>query len=252
MVLNAVTGAYGFSGKYIFNHELFTFADAIENSRVLFQAVRHARVERLVHISIANACETCRPEYFRGKAIVEQVLEKSGLSHEILRPAVLCGKEDILINNIAWLLRRRPVFGVFGDGKYKLQPIYIDDLAALAVAQGRKRENTVIAAIGPETYTYRGLVQSIVKIIGKPRPILPVPPAIGLAAGRLIGRLAGDVLITRAEIEGIMAGLLYLDAPPAGRTPLKAWAAEHTDILGQKYASELAQRRDRKSAYADL
>lgn len=310
MGLNAVTGAYGFSGKYIarhllasaervitltnspqrdnpfgnqvrafpynfqdpakltaslvgvdvlyntywvrFNHELFTFGDAIENSRLLLKAAREAGVERIVHISIANAAKDAALEYFRGKAMVEAAVEESGMSYAILRPAVLFGKEDILINNIAWLLRRLPVFGVFGDGRYRLQPIYVDDLAALAVAQGQNRENTVIEAIGPETFTYRGLIESIGHVIGKPRPIISIPPALGLAAGRLIGRLVDDVIITREEIEGLMAELLYVNAPPAGRTCLTRWAAGHSAILGQKFASEMARRTDRRSAYEDL
>jgi uncharacterized protein YbjT (DUF2867 family) len=235
-----------------FNHKRFTFADAIENSRVLLNAAETAKVERIVHISITNPSQESQLEYFRGKAIVERALKESGISHCILRPAVLFGKEDILINNIAWLLRRFPVFGVFGDGNYKLQPIYVDDLAALAVDQGKKTENSTIEAIGPETFTYRELVETIGKIIGKPRPVVSVPLRLGFGAGWIIGRLVGDVFVTREEIEGLMAGLLYADAPPAGRTKLTVWAARNADALGKTYASEMARRIDRESAYADL
>ena len=60
-------------------------------------------------------------------------MTKSGLSYAILRPAIFFGREDILINNIAWMLRRFPFMGVFGDGEYRLQPIYVDDLADLLI-----------------------------------------------------------------------------------------------------------------------
>ena len=163
-----------------FNHRLFKHADAVRNSRTLFEAAKRAGVARIVHVSIANPSADSPLEYFRGKAAVEKALVESGISYAILRPAVLFGKEDILINNIAWTLRRLPVFGVFGDGRYRLQPIYVDDLAALAVQQGKGRENIVINAVGPETFAYRELVATIGQLIGKRRPIVSVPPWFGI------------------------------------------------------------------------
>jgi NADH dehydrogenase len=202
-----------------------------------------------VHISITNPSEDSPLEYFRGKAILERDLIEGGLSHAILRPTVLFGKEDILVNNIAWGLRRLPVFGVFGDGQYKLQPIYVDDLAKLAVEQGRRTEDAVINAIGPETFTYRGLVEAVGKIIGKRRLIVSVPPSLGYLIGLVIGKLVGDVMITRDEIGGLMSNLLYIDSPPTGHTKLTDWARERSSTLGLRYTSELARRTDRRSRY---
>lgn len=232
-----------------FNYGAFTFADAIRNTGTLFDAARAAGVERIVHVSITNPSEGSRLEYFRGKAVLERVLKASDVSYAILRPAVLFGKEDILVNNIAWALRRFPVFAVFGNGRYRLRPIYVDDLARLAVEQGDRRENAVIDAVGPETFTYRGLVKAIGEIIGARRPIVSVPPTIGYMAGRLVGLLMNDVLLTRDEIEGLMAGLLDVDSASAGTTRLTDWAREHAESLGRRYASELARRRDRVSEY---
>jgi NADH dehydrogenase len=306
-MLHAITGAYGFSGKYIaqrlldagervvtltnspgranpfgervkampfhfdepdrlaeqlkgvtvlyntywvrFNHRLFKHADAVRNTKVLFQAAAQAGVERIVHVSITNPSLDSPLEYFRGKAELEKALAESGISHAILRPAVLFGPEDILINNIAWAMRHLPVFGVFGDGQYRLQPIHVDDMAALAVEHGRGRENVLINAIGPETFTYRELAATIGRIIGKRRPIISVPPWFGYAAGRMLGALVGDVVITKDEIEGLMADLLYVDAPPAGSTVLSDWAKQNADTLGRRYASELARRKDLVRAY---
>ena len=233
-----------------FNHARFKHASAVENTRTLFEAARSAGVQRVVHVSITNPSESSKLEYFRGKAELEKALIASGLSYAILRPTVLFGKEDILINNIAWILRRFPLFGVFGDGRYRLQPIYVDDLAALAVEQGTGRDNTIVNAIGPETFTYRQLVRTIGEISGVKRPIVSMPPAVGHLLGWLVGRLVRDVVVTREEIEGLMADLLYVDAPPAGQTRLTDWARRHADTLGRKYTSELARRRDRRSAYA--
>ncbi|MHB8880312.1 MAG: SDR family oxidoreductase [Thermodesulfovibrionales bacterium] len=309
-IIHVVTGAYGFSGKYIarrlldlgqqvhtltdstnrsnpfngtlrafpynfaapeklteslrgatvlynnywvrFNHADFTHAKAVENSRILFDAAKEAGIKRIVHISITNPSEESRFEYFSGKAKIERMLIDSGISYAILRPAVIFGPEDILINNIAWFLRNFPVFGVFGDGNYRLQPIHVDDLAKLAVEQGQKTENCIIDAIGPETFTYRGLVGEIGKAIGRPRRIMSIPPAAGYAFGALVGKLVGDVAITQDEIEGLMAGLLYTEAPPAGERRLTQWLREHSATVGRRYSNELARRNDRMKSYEQL
>ena len=226
-----------------FNHATFTHATAVANTLTLFEAARQAGVERIVHVSITNPSEDSDLEYFSGKARLERALIESGLSYAILRPTVLFGDEDILINNIAWVLRTFPVFGVFGDGQYRLQPIFVDDLAALAVREGVSRENCIIDAIGPETFTYRQLVQNIGAIIGEDKPIISMPPSIGYAIGAIIGKIVGDVVITREEIRGLMADLLHTDSPPAGPTRLTDWARAHADTLGRRYRSELARRR---------
>ena len=226
-----------------FNHKTFTHSMAVENTLRLFEAAKRAGVQRIVHISVTNPDERSPLEYFAGKGRLEHALIESGTSYAILRPTVIFGKEDILINNIAWVLRRLSVFGVFGDGMYRLQPIYVDDLAELAVTQGASRANIIVNAIGPETFTYRGLVQKVGEIIGVRRPIVSVPPMLGYAAGWVIGKLVSDVLITRPEIEGLMANLLYVDAPPAGQTQLTDWARAHATTLGKQYANELARRK---------
>jgi uncharacterized protein YbjT (DUF2867 family) len=235
-----------------FDHKNFSHAAGIENSLRLFTAARQAGVRRVVHISITNPSETSSLSYFNGKARLERGLVESGLSYAILRPAILFGKEDILINNIAWTLRHLPVFGVFGDGSYRLQPIYVDDLAELAVNQGQEQSDRIIDAIGPETFTYRELVHTIGIIIGKNRPIISVSPTVGFWSGWLIGKLMGDVLITRNEIIGLMQDLLYTKSPPTGSTKLSEWASRHTATLGLHYASELRRRLKRNEAYEAL
>lgn len=232
-----------------FNHKMFTYGDAVRNTKVMFEAARDAGVERVVHISITNPAEDSPFEYFRGKARVENDLRETGLSYAILRPAVLFGKQDIVINNIAWALRHFSVFGVFGDGHYRLQPIYVGDLAQIAVRQGRARENEVIDAIGPETFTYRGLVEEVGRAIRRQRPIVSVPPCVGYLFGCTLGKVLNDVVITQDEIHGLMANLLHVDSAPAGDTKLTIWARENAKSLGVHYRSEMARRRDRETEY---
>jgi uncharacterized protein YbjT (DUF2867 family) len=248
---HALDGAEAFIITYWvrFNYRNLTFAQAVANTMTLFDAAKRAGVPRVVHVSITNPSEDSPLEYFSGKARLERALRESGLSYAILRPTVLFGKEDIFINNIAWALRRFPVFGVFGDGQYRMQPIYVDDLAKLAIEQGALRENVVIDATGPETFTYSGIAEEIGKIIGKPRRILSVPPAIAYLATRAMGWFVGDVIITRDEITGLMQNLLLTDSAPAGETRLTDWARENAATLGLHYHSELARRRDRLTAY---
>ena len=235
-----------------FNHPQFKHASAVENTLRLFNAAGEAGVCRIVHISITNPSEDSDLEYFSGKAQLERALIESGLPYTILRPTVLFGKEDILINNIAWVLRRFPVFGVFGSGEYRLQPIYVDDLAKLAVEGGEAEADQIIDAIGPGTFTFRELVQKIGEIIGHPRPVVSVPPSVAYYVGAMIGRVKGDVFITREEIEGLMRGLLCTSSKPAGSTSLTDWAERHADSLGTEYSSELARRWDRTQSYDHL
>jgi NADH dehydrogenase len=230
----------------------FRFARAVENTRELFAAAKRAGVGRVVHVSIANASPDSPFDYFRGKAKLEKELRDSGLAHTILRPALLFGGDDVLINNLAWLLRRFPAVPVFGDGQYRVQPIHVDDLAALAVEEGRARENRTLDAVGPETYTFVGLMEELSRALGVRRLLVPVPPALGLASAWLLGKLLRDVVVTRDEVAGLMQELLYTGAKPTGSIRLSEWARTHAATLGLRWSSELGRRRDRRRAYRDV
>jgi len=232
-----------------FDHRLFTHGQAVANTKVLFNAARQAGVRRIVHVSITNPDSTSALPYFRGKAELESSLKGLGVSYCILRPTVLFGKEDVLINNIAWSLRHLPVFGVFGAGDYKLQPIYVDDLAASAARKAEGGGDEVLEAIGPETFTYRELVARVRRALGVKRPIISVSPGLGYWGCRLVGLFVRDVVITREEIRGLMEGRLYVDAAPLGATRLTEWIDRHKDTLGRRYTSEMARRIDRVSQY---
>jgi NADH dehydrogenase len=232
-----------------FDHKLFTHAQAVANTRVLFDAAKRAGVRRIVHVSITNPDLHSELPYFRGKAELEQSLQTSGLSYCILRPAVLFGKEDVLINNIAWALRRFPVYGVFGNGNYRLQPIYVDDLAAAAVEKAAQSADEIVEAIGPETFTYRGLIQMIADKLGLRRAVIGVPPLLGYWSCRLVGALVRDVVITREEIRGLMEDRLCVEAAPLGTTRLSDWVAQNKNTLGRHYTSEMLRRVDRTSGY---
>jgi NADH dehydrogenase len=192
-----------------------------------------------VHISIANPSEDSPLPYYRGKALVEKALIESGLSYAILRPAVIFGTEDILINNIAWMLRRFPIFGVIGSGKYRVQPIFVEDVAKIAVDAAQEGRNTIINAVGPEIFTFDELVKLITEKTGCKSKIVHAPPAIGYLLSKMIGYLVRDVVLTWEEVQGLTADLLVTDSPPTGETRLSEWLENNADRVGRRYASEL-------------
>lgn len=214
-------------------------ARAVEHTRTLIRAAKEAGVRKFVHISITNPSLNSPYPYFRGKAAIERDLKASGLKYAILRPTVLFGTEDILINNIAWILRRTPIFGVFGSGKYRIQPAYVQDVAGLAVELGQSEDDVLTDAVGPETFTYEGLVREVAKEVGSRALIIQIPRLVALGAGWAMGALLSDVVITRDEIGALMDGLLVSDEPPACTTRFSEWLKENGSRLGVEYASEL-------------
>jgi NADH dehydrogenase len=211
----------------------------VENTRKLVNAAKAARVKRIVHISITNPSAQLPLPYFWGKAANEKAVIDSGMSFAILRPTVLVGDEDILINNIAYLLRRFPFFALPGDGSYKLQPVYVGDVAELAVEGVYRTNNYTIDAVGPDIFTFKDMVQLIGEKIGAKRPLIPVPPRLALLAAHFLSLFVGDVLLTPEEVDGLMAGLLVSKDPPLGRTRLADWLEANKDKVGKNYASEI-------------
>lgn len=233
-----------------FNHRLFNFDQAVRNTKALFEAAKRAGVRRIVHVSILHADEADDLGYYKGKHELEDALRALGVSHAIIRPGVLFGRGDILVNNIAWTLRKLPIFGVFGDGAYRLRPLHVDDMAALMIDHAARNDDTQADAVGPEAFTYRGLVAKVGEIIGVNRTIVPVNPALGYLVARALNPMVGDFIITREEIKGLMRNLLDSDQPaPPNATPLTAWATEHRENLGRRYASEVGRRVKRDVAY---
>ncbi len=222
-----------------FSHGQVTFDKAVENTRTLIKAAEAAGVCRIVHISITNPSEKSPFSYFRGKALVEKAITHSRLSYAIVRPTVIFGPEGILINNIAWLLRRFPIFATSGTGDYRIQPVFVEDAAEIAVNAGSGDDNMVIDAVGPEIYTFDELVRLIADKIHSRARIVHVRPWLVLFIARLIGYTVKDVIITRDEIEGLMSELLISEGPSTGHTRLSEWLEQHADGVGVKYISDL-------------
>ncbi len=224
-----------------FPHGDVTFERAVANSETLIGAARDAGVRRIVHVSITNPSEDSPLGYFRGKARVEEMIRDSGLGYTIVRPTVIFGREDILINNIAYILRRLPVFGIPGSGSYRLRPVSVEDVADICVRSRPEESAEVIDAVGPETFTFEELVRLIAQTIGRRILFVHVPPAAALTAATAIGRVVGDVVVTRDELEGLMAELVTTEGPATGTRPLTEWLARNAAVVGRRYASEVSR-----------
>jgi uncharacterized protein YbjT (DUF2867 family) len=224
-----------------FDHGDRTFERAVANTRVLINCALTAGVRRLVHVSISNPSIDSPLPYFRGKALLEGAIQQSGISYAILRPTVIFGREDVLINNIAYLLRRFPVFAVPGSGDYRLQPVFVEDMANLAVQAGQNEKNLTQDVVGPEIFTFDELVGLIARALGSRRRLIHFPPRLALALSRLVGLAVGDVVLTSDELDGLSAGLLVSDQPPTGHTKFSEWVKENAQNLGREYASEIGR-----------
>ncbi|MBL8103226.1 MAG: NAD(P)H-binding protein [Anaerolineales bacterium] len=222
-----------------FDKDNNTQPKAVENTKVLVNAASKAGVKRIVHISIANPSADSHLPYYWGKAANEKAVIDTGISYAILRPTVLVGREDILINNIAFLLRRFPFFLIPGDGSYGIQPVYVEDLADLAVEAVYSKENYTIDAVGPDAYSFKEMVQLIGETIGTKRLLISVPPRLALLATQFLSLFVRDVILTPEEVDGLMANLLVSKEPARARTAFKDWLKSNRATVGTRYASEL-------------
>jgi NADH dehydrogenase len=218
-----------------------TFERAVENTRQLVEAARRAGVRRIVHVSVANPDAASPFPYFRGKAETEKTVRRSGLSHAIVRPTLVFGADDVLVNNIAWGLRHVPVFVIAGDGRYEVQPVSVRDTAAICIEAGFQADDVVIDAAGPSGWSFEAFVGLIAKAVGSRARVVHASPRMTLAAGRLAGFALRDVLLTHDELGALMAGLLVSHEPPRGRDRFDDWIAASAETVGRRYASEVAR-----------
>lgn len=222
----------------------FGYDRAVANTRTLFDCAIRAGVGRVVHVSVANASADSEWGYFQGKARLEEDLRESGLPFSIVRPTIVFGgPENVLINNIAWLLRRFPVFGSFGRGNYRLTPVHVDDVAQICADAAFGDPGMTVDAVGPETFTYRRMIREMARAMGLRRLIVPLPDFVTLAAGRALGAILGDIVITGHEISGLRDELMYTGTEPLGTTSFSDWLRIEAPTLGRRYTNDLTRRR---------
>ena len=222
-----------------FVHGTSSFDRAVANTAALVDAAAAAGVRRIVHVGIANVTDGVGLPYFDGKAACDDLVRGSGLSYAIVRPTVLFGGRDVFISNIAWILRRFPVFAIAGDGSYGIQPIHVDDHAQLMVEAGARNGDEMFDSAGPEAFTFEELVRGIARAVGRRSRIVHAPPSLVMAASRVIGAVVRDVVLNREELDGLMRGLMLSKEPSRGRVAFREWLASAGNELGRVYANEM-------------
>jgi len=222
-----------------FEHNGWTFERALANTRTLFECARQAGVRKIVHISVTNPAVHDDLPYYRGKALQEELVKDTGLPYCILRPTLVFGDEDILVNNIAWTIRKFPLVPVFGSGSYRLQPVFVEDLAALSTDCAGESGSHTLDAIGPQTFTYEALLREIAGALNRHIAFVHLPPRLGIWLGKLIGWFVGDVILTHDELEGLMREKLTSSQSANCPTAFSTWLETHKDTLGVSYTSEL-------------
>jgi NADH dehydrogenase len=223
-----------------------TWDAMVGNVARLAGAARRHGIRRLVYTSVSNARRDSSTAYFRAKAAAEEQVRGAtgeGMSTAIVRPTLLYGPSDILINNMAWTLRRAPLFGIPGDGRYRVQPVHVDDVADLCVRIGGSDDPVEIDAAGPERFTFDELVRLVKAAVRSRALLVHMPVTVVLATTRLIGLGVRDVVLTRDELRELMESLLASNASPAGTCPTRfsEWIRANAEEVGRRYSSELAR-----------
>lgn len=243
---DAFTGVDVFVNTYYvrFNYGATNFERAVESTRELISLARQARVGRIVHVSVSNASEQSPLPYYKNKGRIERIVRESGLDYTILQPAIVVGPHDILVNNIAYFLRRLPVFAMFGSGGYRVQPMTLDAFAdvALEAIDGSHR-GRVLPLAGPQDWTFAEMVRAIRSAIGSQAQIIHVPSALAFVGLKIAGWLLGDVVLTSDEIKGLTREYLYVAQPLRLGEDFGTWLNRPgiASDLGLHYQSELAR-----------
>ena len=226
------------------NYGAEAFAVAVQRSKTLFAAAREAGVRRLVHLSIANPSASRHP-YYASKAELEQVVRSAGMSYAIVRPTLVYGEGDVLINNIAWVLRHFPVFAIPGDGAYRVQPVHVEDVASIAVSAGLSEGDIAVDAAGPDILRFEALVRILHRGVGSRSMLVKTPPALALAGARVAGFIVKDALLTRGQLDDLRAELLVSAEPPRGTIRFSEWLLRQQALLGRRYASARTRHQPR-------
>lgn len=174
----------------------FMDVDARGTENVAEAAVA-AGVRRLLYLSGVGADPSSARAWYRAKGLAEAAVHATGLERVIVRPSWVYGPEDRSLNLFADLVRRVPLcFPQLGDGRQRLNPVFIDDVAGVvadAVERPDLREETLEIG-GPVTYTMDGIVRIVMDTLGRRKPIVHVPLSLARAAAAGLEVLPGQIL----------------------------------------------------------
>jgi NADH dehydrogenase len=229
-----------------------SFDTAVANNRTLMEAASRAGVSRFVHVSVSNPELGMNLGYYRGKAQVESALRESGLGYGIVRPTLVVSSNDVLTNNIAWFVRRFPVFPMPQGGAYRLRPVTLEDTGRLICQVAQETDNCVVDAAGPDVVTFREYVEHLAHAVGVRRWMPSVPNWLSLAAIRMVEPFLRDTVLTREELLGLQQELLMSESPIPGAQSVVSWLDEHGGQFGASYINDMHRHfgRNRRAPLA--
>ena len=217
-VADALAGAYGVVNAVSLylerGQETFHSVHVEAAQRVAAQAQR-AGVERLVHVSGIGADRASPSRYIRKRGEGELAVRAAFADALFVRPAVVFGPDDAFLTTILKLLKRLPIYPMFGTGQTRLQPAYVEDVAEAIVRAAQRTETNAITfeCGGPRIYTYEEVLRTIARETGLKRILIPVPFGAWKALA-WIAEMMPSPPITRNQVE-----LMQVDNVPSSEMP---------------------------------
>jgi uncharacterized protein YbjT (DUF2867 family) len=211
---------------------------AVQNIEFLVQCAKQAGIHKIIHISVSNPSKDSQLSYYKGKAEAEEIIQQSGIPFTILRPTLVFGKEDVLLHNIAWLLRYFPFFVFPSPSTCFIQPIFAEEVGCFAVESIHSYPNQTMDLAGPEVVSMKEMVQKIGRATGYTRPIYSTSLGITMAAVRILNTILHDRIITEEEILGLQNNLLVSSQPPLGKISFSDWLVQEGSSLCSHYIND--------------
>ena len=168
----------------------------------LAEEARKAGVERFIQVSGIGADAASSSPYIRARGQGEQAVRAAFASAGVVRPAVMFGPDDAFLNTLVQLLRRLPIYPMFGRGRTRLQPADVEDVGEMIakLLQRTTAEAITVECGGPRVYTYEELLRTIARAANVDRTLVPVPFAAWHALAWVTEVLPGAP-ITRNQVE---------------------------------------------------
>ncbi|UPJ52617.1 complex I NDUFA9 subunit family protein [Bradyrhizobium sp. 200] len=213
-VADALAGAYAVVNTvslYV-EHGRETFHSVhVESAQRIAAQAHRAGVKRLVHISGIGADAASQSRYIRARGEGELLVRAAFADAHIIRPAVMLGPDDTFLTTILKLLRRLPIYPMFGRGLMRLQPAYVEDVAEaiVRIIQRAETQPMIFECGGPRVYSYEEFVGIVARQAGLAPILIPIPFAVWRALAWASEMLPAP-LLTRNQVE--------LQQDPADRT----------------------------------
>ncbi|MCK5125484.1 MAG: complex I NDUFA9 subunit family protein [candidate division Zixibacteria bacterium] len=180
----------------------------IEGTQDVVRAAKNAGVKKIYYLSALGAEENADSKYHQSKWYVEQAIIESGLDYTIFRPSVVFGPGDKFINQIIKMVRYSPLIPVIGDGLYKLQPVYVEELCAVMADAARRTESSkqIYEIGGAEQLTYMEIVDIIKRVTGIKKTAMHIPVSLMKTVAMFMELVLKPAPLTIDQLKMMAAG----------------------------------------------